>query len=199
MYPNDFLNSDRISSIRESLNRASDAALQAVIDSSVKCFMLRNRLELSENGVLEPVARRRRHYLTAVINPAHRKALTRLVTSNHSLSVEVQRYGDRNHREIPREKCLCRFCEASVEDEPHALLLCEGNNELLRLRAAFYRELFTLDGSLWGHHCSGDAYRFLHATLASRKAVARFARYVHEVLGVYATVPPYWADGYHAR
>nr|GAT50713.1 predicted protein [Mycena chlorophos] len=168
--------------------RSSDAALQAVVDTSVKCRLLRDRLELG-NGTLEQVTRRRRHYLTMVLNPAHRKSLTRLYTSDHALSIEIQRYGDRNHREVPREMRLCRFCQLEVEDELHALLRCDGNEELVDLRMAFVKDVLMLDSSLRDCYQAGDPIQFLQLALASRRAVGRLARFAHEVLAVYATAP----------
>ncbi|KAJ7124457.1 hypothetical protein C8R44DRAFT_619990 [Mycena epipterygia] len=69
--------------------------------------------------------------------PSHRKALTRLLLSDHTLSVERLRYPARYRLAIPREEPLCRFCRAAVEDEAHALLNCNGLALLTDLRTCF--------------------------------------------------------------
>nr|GAT54355.1 predicted protein [Mycena chlorophos] len=199
MYPADFLNKDRIDVIRAEVVRVTDAALQQTLDTSIKCQLLRGRTELAESGRLETVVRRKRHYLMLVLVPAHRKSLTRLLLSNHALSIETLRYGDRNFQRIPREARLCRLCLTAVEDEPHALLHCEADDALVELREAFRRDAIALDAGLFEAYQRGDAWHILRATLASRKAVARMARYVHDVFALYAAHPQYVAEGYRIR
>ncbi len=63
--------------------------------------------------------------------PAHRKALVRLLTSSHTLAVEVLRWAERRRSSIPRDvdEGLCRYCRWEVEDEAHVLLYCEGSHD----------------------------------------------------------------------
>lgn len=60
-----------------------------------------------------------REYLS-IPCPAHRKALTRLLLSDHRLALEELRRRGRP----PRHNRLCRFCPIQVEDPPHALFHC---------------------------------------------------------------------------
>ncbi|KAJ7753051.1 armadillo-type protein [Mycena maculata] len=117
----DFLSPLTVDTIIKKVVEVVDADLQFDVDFLQKTHLLRNRLETVEEKCIL-VTRRRRHYLTMVHVPAHRKALTRLLLSDHNLSVERLRYPVRYRRAIPREERLCRFCQVGVEDEVHALL-----------------------------------------------------------------------------
>ncbi|PBK64068.1 hypothetical protein ARMSODRAFT_962559 [Armillaria solidipes] len=82
-------------------------------------------------------------YLNVPI-PAHRKALVRLLTSSHTLAVEVLRRAERRHPPVPRSQHLCRFCLSEVEDETHALWYCDGSQSLDDLRADFFKSVFLI-------------------------------------------------------
>ncbi|KAJ7054947.1 hypothetical protein C8F01DRAFT_949236, partial [Mycena amicta] len=73
--PADLLDVNRIKQIMVLVEHSVDVGLQRKIDGSVKCLLLQSRLELGDNGSLVQVTRRRRHYLTLVTVPNHRKAL----------------------------------------------------------------------------------------------------------------------------
>ena len=60
-----------------------------------------------------------------------RRALSRLVASDHCLSVEVLRYQTRRPDSVPLERRLCRFCHSHVEDEYHALFVCSADPGLV--------------------------------------------------------------------
>ncbi|KAJ7454295.1 hypothetical protein B0H11DRAFT_2325025 [Mycena galericulata] len=125
----DFLSPLSIDAIIKKVMEVVDADLQFDVDFLQKTHLLRNRLETVDE-TLTLVTRRRRHYLTMVMIPAHPKALTRLLLSDHNLSVERLRYPVRYRLAIPREERLCRFCRDGVEDEVHLLLECEGSSRL---------------------------------------------------------------------
>jgi hypothetical protein len=162
-----------------------DAGLQAKIAFSPKGDLLHGRVELVEDGSLKHVTRQRRHYLSLVPIAKHRKALTRLVLSNHCLSIETLRYPTRCRVKIPREFRLCRFCVTSVETEAHAMLGCEANSELMDMREHFLKEVFALDPQLQLRFALTSEAGFMRDLLASCKAVARFARYVYDVLNLF--------------
>jgi hypothetical protein len=61
------------------------------------------------------------NYLNQVKNFDHRKALTRLRTSSHSLMIETGRYT--KPRKTPVQERLCKLCN-EVEDEVHFLINC---------------------------------------------------------------------------
>jgi hypothetical protein len=80
-----------------------------------------------------------RHYLS-VKQPEHRKALTKIILSSHSLAVERRRWKERGKKVVPRQWRLCRFCYVYVEDAPHALFVCE-HPDLKAIRDIFLEKL----------------------------------------------------------
>jgi hypothetical protein len=87
--------------------------LQAQIDSSDKLYLLRGRLEPQKDESKPPtqIISTMRHYLTMVKTQTHREALISILLSTHQLAVEILRYVDHEHRQVPRENRLCRFCK----------------------------------------------------------------------------------------
>ncbi|KAJ7217825.1 hypothetical protein GGX14DRAFT_357510 [Mycena pura] len=152
--PDDLLSAERVDAVKKEVVSVVDADLQRDIDNMVKTHLLRNRVELvdHETGTLSLVTRRLRHYLTMVVVPAHRKAMTGLLLGDHNLSVERLRYATRYRVAIPPELRLCRFCRAGVEDEVHALYDCRGEARLVELRSHFLSSLKSLDPVTWGFY-----------------------------------------------
>ncbi|KAI0069520.1 hypothetical protein K474DRAFT_1577863, partial [Panus rudis PR-1116 ss-1] len=70
-------------------------------------------------------------------NADHRKALTRLLCSDHLFAVEQHRRSPYKPR---REWRICRFCRFRdcVEDEAHVLLDCVGSAALTEWRIRFF-------------------------------------------------------------
>ncbi|KAF7331487.1 Reverse transcriptase domain-containing protein [Mycena kentingensis (nom. inval.)] len=195
--PADFMHERNVDDLIQEVTRVVDQDLQRQIDESPKCRLLWGRLESVGDRKLGPVARRRRHYLTMVANADHRIALTRLIFSNHCLSIELLRYPTRYRAAIPRDMRLCRFCLASVEDEPHALLGCEADLTLRDLRDAFLREVFAADSSLRTKYALESDLEFLRSLLASRKTIVRFAKFVHDVLHRFRCLPAFVPNGFN--
>ncbi len=75
--------------------------------------------------------------------PAHRKALVQLLTSSHTLAVEVLRWSEHCRPPVPRSVFM-RFCLSEVEDEAHALWYCEGSRSLEDLRSNFFKSVFLM-------------------------------------------------------
>ncbi|KAJ7290928.1 hypothetical protein C8J57DRAFT_1491456 [Mycena rebaudengoi] len=143
--PDNLLSADFIDSLIIRITDIADADLQFDIDNLVKTHLLRNRLEPGEGNSSNLVTRRLRHYLTMVVVPTHRKALTGLYLGDHSLSVERLRYSARYKAKVPREYRLCRFCRRAVEDEVHALFDCTSQARLVDLRTRFLADLANRD------------------------------------------------------
>ncbi|KAL1658142.1 hypothetical protein GGF50DRAFT_92814, partial [Schizophyllum commune] len=131
--------------------------------------------------------------------PAHRKALTRLLLSDHILAVEVLRRPARYRRAVlAREDRLCRLCRLHVEDEVHALLDCRGRLDLICMRRTLFEDMHRMkvrapafDGENWG--------RSFLCWLTGQKrddVRAAWAHYVYRVLGVFEAVPIYVMDQY---
>ncbi|KAJ7658090.1 hypothetical protein B0H17DRAFT_955354 [Mycena rosella] len=194
MAPADFLSVPTIDAIIAKVLEVVDANLQFDIDHLQKTHLLRNHLETVEDK-LELVTRRRRHYLTMVLVPAHRKALTGLLLGDHTLSVEQLRCPVRYRRAIPREERLCRFCHDAVEDEVHALLDCDSHVQLVELRDSFLTDAFDCDPVLEAVYALLSHYDFLRRLISSRKAVSRFAKYTYDVLNIYDRYQPLIPEG----
>ncbi|KAJ7845715.1 hypothetical protein B0H14DRAFT_3682879, partial [Mycena olivaceomarginata] len=87
--------------------------------------LLAGRLEQdSESGKLVKKTLDFRHYLR-IKTANHRRALTRLILSSHSLAVGRRRWKERGKIIVPREWRKCRFCQEAMEDPAHAIFVCD--------------------------------------------------------------------------
>ncbi|KAJ7268335.1 hypothetical protein C8J57DRAFT_1067306 [Mycena rebaudengoi] len=82
------------------------------------------RVESIDDRSLALVTRRLRHYLSLVVVPAHRKAITGLYLRDQNLSMERLCYPVRYRGAVPRRFMLCRLCRRAAEDQVHALFGC---------------------------------------------------------------------------
>ncbi|KAJ7032222.1 hypothetical protein C8F04DRAFT_1211219 [Mycena alexandri] len=172
----DLRNPDTVNDIMDRVEQVLDEGLQNDIESFSRTHLLKDRAERIDEGEgrsrMGLVTRRRRHYLDVPI-PSHRKALTRLILSDHNLSVERLRYPGRYRAAAPRHLRLCRFCRVAVEDEAHALLVCIG------------------DSGFDGKWNADEPYEFLKWMLSQRKITVRLAKFVADLLDVYNASPRY--------
>jgi len=77
-------------------------------------------------------------FLKEVYIPAHRRALTLLVTGCHRLAVVTGRWDEQ-----ARQERVCRLCRSGkVEDEKHALFECMGCSDFMQSRADFFHRIF---------------------------------------------------------
>ncbi|KAJ7228551.1 hypothetical protein GGX14DRAFT_613504 [Mycena pura] len=187
-------NDDSVKAIMERVEKVLDADLQYDIDTFDRTHLLKNRVEHIDEGEgrsrMGLVTRRRRHYLDVVI-PAHRKAITRLMLSDHNLSVERLRYPGRYRTAAPRHLRLCRFCRSAVEDEVHALLVCTAHDSLQPLRERFLRDIMDQAGGFDRKWSADKPYDFLRLLLSMRKITQRLAKFVADMLAVYDSHPRY--------
>ncbi|KAJ7144692.1 hypothetical protein C8R46DRAFT_823739, partial [Mycena filopes] len=115
---------DTIADLRTELNAACEKWLgDTAASMSSRLPLIQGRLEKNEDGKFVANALKFRQYLRIPV-PAHRKALTRLLLSSHTLSVEILRYDERLKKRAPRAFRFCRFCRLGVETEAHALIVC---------------------------------------------------------------------------
>ncbi|KAJ7212882.1 hypothetical protein C8J57DRAFT_1483475 [Mycena rebaudengoi] len=188
--------SESIEDIIKRVGVIIDNDLQFDIDHLQKTHLLRNRREFVDNAPAQ-VTQKRRHYLTMAPIPAHRKALTRLTVSDHNLSVERLRYPARYRQAIPRDKRLCHFCLVAVEDEVHAMLDCEAYTPLVLMGRECLADIFADDPALGPAYGLLTRYEFLRRMIASRKAVTRVAKYVHDVFALFDRFQRFIPAGYH--
>ncbi|KZW00179.1 hypothetical protein EXIGLDRAFT_570871, partial [Exidia glandulosa HHB12029] len=128
------LSSSSVAKCMADLKSAMQTALRNEVDSSPKLELLQRRVEFSAKGRTESPVLLFRSYLR-IQEWALRQALTRLLVSDHRLSIEILR---RAPEPIPREERLCRFCVAAVEEPIHALFECECSLDLVTLRRNFW-------------------------------------------------------------
>ncbi|KAI0075149.1 hypothetical protein K474DRAFT_1582168, partial [Panus rudis PR-1116 ss-1] len=116
------------------------ASAQKLIDDGLKEYLklvlLHDRKQMNKEGQFVHEALLFRDYLK-IPHPAHRKAVTRLICSDHPLAVEQLRRVD--GVSIRRMWRVCRFChiQGNVEDEQHVLLYCMGNDAIVHHRNVF--------------------------------------------------------------
>ncbi|KAJ7143116.1 hypothetical protein C8R43DRAFT_823347, partial [Mycena crocata] len=134
-WPAGELSTDTVTNMRDEVLRACEKYLNnEIINSAERLPLIQGRLERNSNGDFVTTALKFRQYLLVPV-PAHRKAMTRLLLSAHSLGIELLRYQGRYQPvRIPREWRLCRFCARAVETESHALLECRAHELLPSLR-----------------------------------------------------------------
>lgn len=118
------LTTEGVIATRKAVTAACEKWLgDATEDLASRLPLIQGRLERNEEGIFVKTALKLRQYLRVPV-PAHRKAITRLYLSSHTLGVELLRYAERHHECAPREWRLCRFCFRTVESESHALMTC---------------------------------------------------------------------------
>ncbi|KDR75593.1 hypothetical protein GALMADRAFT_489789 [Galerina marginata CBS 339.88] len=130
-------------------------------------------------------------YLRAVVVDAHRKALTQLLCSGHSLAVEVLRYRSRYRLVVPRQYRLCRFCHGQIEDEVHALFHCPGSLPLQDARKDFFMALRSISPKWLVCFMESDPVDFIHIILREEPLTIPFAKLAFRVLEHYGTVDLY--------
>ncbi|KAF5339991.1 hypothetical protein D9611_012378 [Ephemerocybe angulata] len=103
-------------------------------ESSEKLYLLRGRADPA-TGL--PTACAYREYL-GIKNAQHRKAVTRVLTSNHWYAIESLRY---TKNPVPVEMRKCRLCRTLIETPEHALFECANDPGLITLRREFVNKL----------------------------------------------------------
>ncbi|KAF6744223.1 hypothetical protein DFP72DRAFT_760671, partial [Ephemerocybe angulata] len=107
--------------------------LQTKFESTDRLELLHGRKEEDHAGEEVQQVRKLRQYLR-VYNPGHRRALARMLLSDHRLASRVRRY---TGGEVEQQ---CRFCEGAVESVVHVWLECEGNEELVEQRRGYVQQ-----------------------------------------------------------
>ncbi|KAJ7300420.1 hypothetical protein DFH08DRAFT_725343, partial [Mycena albidolilacea] len=137
-----------------------------------------------------------RHYLVLVVNPRHRKAITRLLVSQHPLAVECLRYKKQYHKEIvPRNLRRCRFGCVSVETVEHAMFFCDQMDELIQRRTTFVLAMSARLPEILVVS-TATATAVLRSLVFNRDAVCQVAKFAHYVFGVSADTALVWPEGY---
>ncbi len=163
--------------------------LDTTIENSPKFVLIHGRLDYSSKSRrLVHNALAFRNYLKVQIFE-HRRALARLVASDHPLAVEQLRRVSTTRR-VPRESRTCRFCAISgtIESECHVLLNCT-DRRLTDLRDKFMDDALATCPALVQHRRTTTDLGFLRALLSRDATIDRLGAYVHEVFMLCAEVP----------
>ncbi|KAJ7917975.1 hypothetical protein B0H13DRAFT_1607799 [Mycena leptocephala] len=179
---------DGVAEVRKHLLAACDKWLaDSVVLMSSRLPLLQGRLERNEDGKFVATAMKLRQYLRVPV-PAHRKALTRLLLSSHTLGIEILRWKECYKVRVPRDSRLCRFCRLAIESESHATKGCTAP-ALVALRYDFLKDIYCLVPDLPRRWTSTD--EFLRALVQYRNfdLTQRLAKYTYDVFEIYATFP----------
>jgi hypothetical protein len=170
----------------KSINRGLANHLQQIIDISPKSYLLTGRMELDKNGKPSHKTLYFRNYLN-VVNYKHRKAITHILLSCHSLAIERLRW---RRPIIPRSERLCRFCKQKIETPEHALLDCKSNAELVNIREHFSTDITKINAELLDIDKYGLT-QCLKNLISSQDTVSRVSQLAHDVLEVFDKFPIY--------
>jgi hypothetical protein len=168
--------------------------LEGEILNSTRLYLLHGRKEPLEDEDPKRITIFLRHYLTLVVNTTHRKALTRLLLSQHPLAVERMRYKSRYHQvHIPREHRLCRFACNHVESVEHALFHCTAKLDIVEKRGQFVENLALKEPRLRTITPSNGTL-LLRALIFRRDTVCQIAKFAHQVFDIFDRTPMVWPD-----
>ncbi|KAJ7165504.1 hypothetical protein C8R43DRAFT_816490, partial [Mycena crocata] len=129
------LTQETCSALGKQVYTSAMRSLDDDVNASTRLYMLHDRHEPLENEPPKKITAVLRHYLRIVENGKHRKALTRLLMSQHPLAVERMRYKSRYHKIlVPRHLRKCRFGCNEVETVEHAIFFCNRSEGLRSCR-----------------------------------------------------------------
>ncbi|KAJ7440840.1 hypothetical protein B0H11DRAFT_1750479 [Mycena galericulata] len=170
--------------------------LQTDINQSTRLYLLHERREPLEDDEPKAITAVFRHYLALVVNSTHRKALTRLLLSQHPLAVERLRYKKRYHREVvPRGLRRCRFGCGKVETVEHALFFCDESARLREKHTSFVLSMsgYVPEVLLVSPQTATDV---LKALIFNRSTVCQVAKFAYQAFRIFEELPLVWPDGF---
>ncbi|KAF8126883.1 hypothetical protein K438DRAFT_1790249 [Mycena galopus ATCC 62051] len=151
------------------------------VQASTRLYLLHDRLEPLKDEAPQKITMILRHYLELVTNPNHRKAITRLLVSQHPLAIDRMRNKSRYHRvEVPRDLRVCWFgCREKLVD----------------CRRGFVNAVQGFDPSVltvapW------NVTRVLRGLIFRRDTVCQVAKYAYKVFAIFNGEVMVWPRGY---
>ncbi|KAL1670530.1 hypothetical protein GGF50DRAFT_41700 [Schizophyllum commune] len=163
------------------------AEARSLIQSKRHLHLLRDRVDVDGRNKPcdDPV--RFRSYLNIPM-PHHRKALTLIMTGEHSL-LDVRGGWSVRGLKIARPWRRCRFCETDIEDSIHALFRCNVRTDLTALRLRFWDDIADTDPTIRG--CSQDPARWIHALCNHPTMCARLGKFAFDILQLFNAHRPF--------
>ncbi|KAF6752865.1 hypothetical protein DFP72DRAFT_814897, partial [Ephemerocybe angulata] len=160
--------------------------LQGLVDASPRLSLIHGRCEPDATGELTArVPMALRQYLR-VANPGPRRALTRVLLSEHKYATRMLRW---TH---PGARCLCRFCGTESETVEHLWLWCRGSDSLSVARRRFMVNIWksaSVAERADLESKNDDAPTQLKALLSGRKWVAIAAEFAYDIERLVEKVP----------
>ncbi|KAF9020379.1 hypothetical protein BDZ89DRAFT_991924 [Hymenopellis radicata] len=157
--------------------------------------MLVGRRQRGRGGKMSSRSLAFRSYLLVRV-PAHRVALTRLLTGSHTLGVEAVKWLPRPTtftQGVPRHWRLCRLCGDDVEDELHVLMWCTAPS-LVERRTLMMLAVWTLYPALKGR--AKTPIEWWHMVMEYDELIPHVAAYVYELLEIILQEPMYVPSWY---
>ncbi|KAJ7185252.1 hypothetical protein C8R46DRAFT_881097, partial [Mycena filopes] len=181
--------------LAKAVHTAALRHLDDEVHASTRLYLLHGRLEPLADESPKKIIVVLRHYLQLVANAKHRKALTRLLVSQHPLAVERMRYKSRYHRvEVPRDLRRCRFRCNDVETVEHALFFCKKSADLISCREAFIGGIQSLEPEIL-RIAPWNATNILRRLAFRRETVCQLAKLAYKIFAIFAREPMIWPRG----
>ncbi|KAJ7268257.1 hypothetical protein C8J57DRAFT_1067332 [Mycena rebaudengoi] len=162
-------------------------SLDWAVNGSSRLY-LHGRCEPFEKDSPAPVTIFLPHYLTLVANADHRRALTRLLLSQHGLAIESLRYDSRYYWRVERPLRLCRFGCSKVETVEHAIFFCSQNDILVHKREVFYRAVSTKVPAVLSVQAPNTT-EVLKMVVFRRDTVCQIAKFASQTFKKFASLP----------
>ncbi|KAJ7170256.1 hypothetical protein C8R43DRAFT_875940, partial [Mycena crocata] len=182
------LTGDDCEAVCKAIYASAMKSLEAEITASARLYLLHGRLEPLEDAPPRRITAVLRHYLTLVVNANHRRAITRLLLSQHNLAVERLRHSARRKEPVPRHLRLCRFGCNKLESVEHALLLCTRSLDLVQKRSRFIAAVSSKVPSIQTVN-HDTATVVLKTLIFNRETVCQVAKFAWQAFRVYDTLP----------
>jgi hypothetical protein len=110
-----------------------------------------------------------------------RKALSQFITAEHGLRVEIERRSRRGDgTSANTDTCRCRYCDAPVENELHALFECNRLPSLVARRKAFFQSIANHSRMNLGYALENPLMVF-HYLIEYSDTAPQLARYVYDL------------------
>ncbi|KAF6743454.1 hypothetical protein DFP72DRAFT_1020412 [Ephemerocybe angulata] len=173
----DLMNEGRVVRLEADILRRMDQYLHAKVEGSERLSFLHGRKEEDGRGGELVEVRKLRHYLR-VYNPGHRKALARVMLSDHRLASRVRMYTG------GEDEQKCRFCRGPAESVAHVWLECGGCETLVERREEYVWQVLAMCSveekeRLFG--LDGAHFQQVKYLLGLRKAVSVTAAYAYDL------------------
>ncbi|KAF6745907.1 hypothetical protein DFP72DRAFT_823673 [Ephemerocybe angulata] len=184
--PNGLLCVDGVTALLGEVTSGVGVWLQRNLDANETLSLLHGRREPDEDGALTVKVPLKLRYYLKVAHPGYRRALTRVLLSEHKYAVEILRW------KRPFARRLCRFCGTKVETVEHLWMWCAGHSDLRDARKEFMGDIWRVASATERAELMAlddDAGAQLVMLLTSRDWVTIVASYAYSIERLIDKVP----------